>query len=289
MVLVPSDFLILFSVIVCFGIGVALQKHGIFSSVSRAKKHTNLSFLLGLSDPVWLAGFGIGFLGWVLYFQAVSRMDISFVQPMMNFAVLITMFISIVFLHEKLSRKAWGGVLVIFLGGLFLFKGGGASASGRINEERLFFLLFISGLLSLVAGATYLKVRALVLKEIFASLLSGILKGMAAVLAKATTVLVEQHAHHYNAFSFSTWTEQLLNLPFWLMFITNAAGYGIMQYAFSFGRASVIVPVEGMASFLLPVIAGILVFSESLSPQRAAGIAVISIGIFILMHSAKKV
>lgn len=284
-----QNSLILFSVILCFGIGVALQKHGIFSSVVNQSQRTRLSFVRGFLHPVWAAGFGIGLLGWVLYFQAVSRMDISFVQPMINFSVLITLFISIVFLHEKLSRREWEGVAVIFIGGLFLLQGGETSSAGKIHEKRMFFFLFASGIVSLLTAALYVRARALVLKEILSSLLSGFLKGMAAVLVKATTVIVEQNTHQYNVFSLSTWVSQLLNPLFWLMFATNAAGYAVMQYAFSFGRASVIVPVEGIASFFLPVIAGIFVFSETLSFLRSAGIVIITCGILILMRSAKKV
>lgn len=283
------DELILFVVIVSFGIGVSIQKHAVFTTVSQVDRKSPFSFLHSLYNPLWLFGFAIGLIGWIFYFQAVARMDVSFVQPMINFSVVIALFISVFILHEKLSRTETTGVLFILVGGFFLFRGGAVTASADMHLQRLFSFILVSFAACGILAFILLRVHTIVLKEVFIALLSGGLKGIAAVLVKTTTVLVVQQIHSYNIFSFSTWREQLLNFPFWLMVATNAAGYGLMQFAFSFGRASVIVPVETMASFLLPVFAGIFVFSEDITPNRIIGMMIISSGVLVLLRTAKKV
>lgn len=283
------DYIILFVAVVGFGIGVAMQKHAVATTVARLENKTSFSFVRSFSSPVWIAGSTLGFIGWITYFQAVSHMDISFVQPMINFSVVIALFISIFMLHEKLSRGEATGVLFILLGGLLLFKGGAVSEESGMHVSRLISFILVSFIACGALSLVLVKARTLVLKEVITAMLSGSLKGIAAVLVKTTTVLVVRQTHAYNIFSLSTWHEQLLNFPFWLMIATNAVGYGLMQFAFSFGRASVIVPVETMASFLLPVFAGIFVFSEDITLNRIAGMLVISAGILILLRTTRKV
>ncbi len=285
-VLMKHLLAILCVVIFSFGVGASLQKHGMFTSFSRRGEKNIFSFLHGFLNPVWVAGFCIGMVGWLLYFQAVALMDISFVQPMINFSVIIAIFISLVLLHEKLSHRESAGVLFILFGGFFLLKGGATSETADVvHFSKLSWFLLAALLVSFLLVLVLWKVKTLVLKEVMTSLLSGSLKGIAAVLVKATTFLVERQTHDYNVFSLATWKDQLSNYPFWVMIVANAAGYLLMQYAFSFGRASVVVPVESMASFLLPVLAGAFVFSEEISIMRAAGLLVIASGVLVLLRS----
>jgi len=90
--------------------GIAFFK-GSVAGIFVLSKH-NLLFLL-------LSGIATG-LSWIFYFKALQIGKVSQVAPVDKLSVALTILLSVVFLHEALSLKAFFGACLIIAGTLVL-------------------------------------------------------------------------------------------------------------------------------------------------------------------------
>jgi len=104
----------------------------------------------------------------------------------------------------------------------------------------------------------------------------GIGFGMGAVLTKLMTAYLMLGGRQLESSAF------LLNpiLPF--MVAANVVGLALLQVAFQRGRASVIIPVQLAVTNGLVVLAGALIFAESIGLFRLCGIGLIIAGTGVL-------
>jgi transporter family protein len=66
---------------------------------------------------VWIALSGIaGALSWLFYFMALKHGKVSQVAPVDKLSVVIAAVLAVVFLHEKISLAASGGIVMITIG-----------------------------------------------------------------------------------------------------------------------------------------------------------------------------
>jgi transporter family protein len=73
---------------------------------------------------LWIALSGIaGALSWLFYFMALKHGKVSQVAPVDKLSVVIAAILAVVFLHEKISFFATGGILLITVGVILVALG----------------------------------------------------------------------------------------------------------------------------------------------------------------------
>jgi len=72
----------------------------------------------------WIALSGIaGALSWLFYFMALKHGKVSQVAPVDKLSVVIATALAVIFLHEKISLTASGGILMITIGVIMVALG----------------------------------------------------------------------------------------------------------------------------------------------------------------------
>lgn len=76
-----------------------------------------VSFLLRLfTDPASLAGIALYFFSAVVWSYLLTKLDISFVQPILALTYVVTPILAILLLGEHVSIMRWIGITVIVIG-----------------------------------------------------------------------------------------------------------------------------------------------------------------------------
>lgn len=231
------------------------------------------------TDWKWMSGFFATSLGWVLFVKATSLGDISLVQPLMSAGDLMLILMAVVFLKERLVRIEWAGVFLTIVGAVALASDAKVSNVVDFAGNRLLLLLgclFVAGVALLLANRVSKK------PEVFIALVCGMCFGAGAALTKALTV-------DYSGPGKTVMTWAILIDPLLLaVVVANVAGLILLQAAFQRGRASVIVPLQLAVANAVTVVAGVVVFAESITPTRGAGIALILLGTVMLHLKPEK-
>lgn len=231
-----------------------------------------------LRDWRWVFGLISTTVGWILFIQATSLGDISLVQPLMASGDILLVIMAVVFLHERLRPLEWLGIATTVIGGVLL------ALKADIKQAPAFDAGLLLGLLAagILAGATLLMLsRRSRRPEAPIAVAVGLAFGFGATLTTAMTAsLASQNAA---AISAST----LINPWLPAIVLSNVAGLVLLQMAFQRGRASVVIPLQLAVANLLAVLIGILVFDETVSPLRAAGVVIILLGTGLLHIGAQ--
>lgn len=76
-----------------------------------------LSYLVKLfTNPESLAGVFLYFLSAVIWSYLLTKLDISFVQPILALTYVVTPILAILLLHEHVVPMRWAGIFVIIVG-----------------------------------------------------------------------------------------------------------------------------------------------------------------------------
>ena len=281
-----------------FGLGAALQKHGMSTNLPQLTARTLLREwrrVLGamLRNWVWLLGIAAQLAGGLAMILAVAAGEVSAVQPLVNLNLLVAVLIGVVFLRERLHPLEWVGAAVM-LAGAVLVSASAVDVAGVATHDlaapaldpaaRDMAVLWVSG----ACVALVLFVQALrgplgrrLGPEVALSINAGLLFGLGAVALKMVTI------HQGDLIAATTLAERALALAAdpaaWGLAATNAVGFVLFQMAFSHGRVSVVSPVTTIFSMAMPVVAGVTAFSEAAGPLRLLGVLVIVPGVVLLV------
>jgi len=206
-------------------------------------------------DPWWMLGVVLQIVGYALYLVALRGAPLSVVHTALNAGVAFFVVLAVFGLGERLHGLEWAGVVAVVAGLIAL----GASLSGESvstpspHSAGAFSLALV---LAAVAAAALDRTpgRALGL-----SVASGLILGLGGIFAKQLA----------NAPSLSA---ALSSLALLLTLATNMTGFALMQGAMQTGRGIVVVPIFSVLSNLVPIIGGIVVYSEPLVAEGSAGI-----------------
>lgn len=76
-----------------------------------------LSYLFKLlTNPLSLGGITLYFFSAVVWSYLLTKLDISFVQPILALTYVVTPILAILILHEHVSALRWAGILIIIVG-----------------------------------------------------------------------------------------------------------------------------------------------------------------------------
>lgn len=273
-----------------FGVGTALQKHGMasnFPEISLSDFIRRFGHVLKtlLANWIWLVGFLTMFSGTAAFAYALAAGDITVVQPIIGLTGVVAAFVGVVFLGERLQAREWFGVALTILGVVLVGLGGGEPSA--VLPETGWVLLLV-GLTAVATAGTFGLGKLGLSKEFTLSVAAGLCYGVANVAGK----LLTQRAMLDTGGEFSltggaTWIAVMLDYPIYVVIGANVFAALFFQTAFAHGRASVVSPVVTIISNLLPIIAALTLFGEHVGLLQGIGIGTVLLGTLVLALSSR--
>lgn len=206
-----------------------------------------------LSDPTWLSGQAVGWLGFGLQIAAVAIAPLSLVQAFAAGGLALSVPLAAGIFRHPVTRGQTLAVLVI-AAGLAVLPIGFSTVSDRLAEGRLIAALAIGA----VAAAALARRRAVAARAAAA----GILYGLADAAIKA--VSLDWHAHGMAALA-SGWSVAAAAGTF--------AGFLCFQSALEDGAAVPAISLMTAGTALVALACGLGAFGESLGASVPASLA----------------
>jgi uncharacterized membrane protein len=225
-----------------------------------------------LSNPKWVIGYFATFIGWILLVKAMDLGEISLVQPLVSVGDVFLVTMAVVFLKEKLRTYEWLGLFLIMLGAISLATDVRESIVTVLNWSHIF--IFVGVLITLWGALMLFKKWGRL--EIILALVTGVSFGLGGVLTKVMTLYLVVNNQALESWYF------IFNPIFPFMVLANVTGLIMLQMAFQNGRASVVVPVQLAVLNGISVLAGMLLFLESISMFRLFCVLLIITGTAVL-------
>jgi drug/metabolite transporter (DMT)-like permease len=229
------------------------------------------AILQWFSDPVWLGGLLCETLGYVLYFAALAYAPVSLVAVMMQGGIAAFVLVAIIFLHERASRSEAAGIAGIVLAMVLiaLSSPGGTPESGLRSDA----LGVLSAVFALTAAMPWLITR-LRQNGTAPAIASGIAFGLGSLYTKALAEIFTANS------GFGVAVHIVASPWFYLMIGGNVGGLVLLQNSFHWARGIIAMPLSSAISNLVPIMGGIVAFSESLPSDTIA--ASLRIAAFLL-------
>lgn len=226
----------------------------------------------------WMLGLVATIVGWLFFIKATDLGDVSLVQPLMSIGDLFLVLLVVVFLHERLTKVEWIGLALTVVGAMCIASEAELIKPVSIDWFRLALFLVI---ITVCLFGLLLRTKHARRPEILLAISVGIGFGAGAVLTKLMTAYIALNGQELESMAL------LFNpiLPF--MVAANVAGLALLQVAFQRGRAAVIIPVQLSVVNALAVVAGALVFLETISALRLSGIGFIVVGTVFLHRTGE--
>ncbi len=263
-------------------IGIIFQKKG----VNKVSGKSNKATIKYITNGTWITGLALMTAGWIFYLAAMRYAPISVIQPLQGFGFLVFVAFSIFYLHERIRPTDWAAVACMLLGILIL----GYSTSGAGGRENFTStpLLLLNLVLFLLFAILYILIKSGILKgfriEVFWGMVSGSIMGLAALYTKAMLTYAGNN-DFFTAFA--------VYLP--VVILVNIAGLLAMQRGFQTGTAIIVLSIQSVLNSVIPVIGGMLSFSERLSSNppvialQIAGFLMVISGTAVISKFTKQV
>ncbi|MEW5945316.1 MAG: EamA family transporter [bacterium] len=283
----PLYIIMILFACVLFAAGGVMQKHGIAANFPKLGGRTILRqwktiLRTVLTNWVWVAGTLLVFAGWIFHFQSLGMGDISVVQPLFNVQILMVVLVGVLVLREKVRTVEYAGIAVLLAGAMVLSLSAEEVAPAAMRTWVLLALTAVFFVVIAALGVMLNRRREGSSFEVALAAVGGLLVGLNAVYMKATTVSVTLARRDFDLTTAGSWLGVLTCPYFWAVAVLGLTATAVIQWAYSHGRAAVAIPVINTVQMVVPIIAGVAVFSESLPAARVAGIAVIAAGTLIL-------
>lgn len=270
-----------------FGAGTAMMKHGMATrfpalTLRGALRDRRVIVEAILRNKIWTAGALINLAGGVFQILALSRGDITLVQPLVNMNIVLTVGAGVFLMGERVSRREAAGVVVVVLGAVLLGLSAGTPSVAVVDRGALRALFVGVVALATLLGLSLRSKRPPLAIEVGLALMAGCLFGLGFAYVKVVTIEIAELGRGGLPPPAALAGFLLGDFALWMILAANLAAFFLMQGAFSHGRVSVVSPLTTIAAILIPVVAGIFVFHEAVGPLRASGIAAVVAGTALL-------
>ncbi|WP_432645941.1 DMT family transporter [Mitsuokella sp.] len=188
----------------------------------------------------------------------------------------ITAFLAAIFVRERLSLLAWGGIVLSFAGALIVISHGSLEVMRTLsfNEGDILFLL------AQVAWTTYSLIALKIMRRMSALQTTGWAGIFGAFIVTGYGLITGQFA------------PVMLSTSLWLAFFYTVVFGGVMAMLFwNIGVHNAGASVTSIFQNITPVvgmIGGVLCFGEVIGFKELAGAAAIFAGVYLTTHSGLK-
>ncbi len=257
----------------CFALAATLWQRASLDMEGVSFKRPK-TFLILLTQWVWLLGLAIDVVGIALQAAALDRGRVSIIQPLLVTTVIWALPLGYYLTHQAVGRREIGGAAIIVLG-LMGYATFGDPASGVDDApfaDWALALVVIS--LACVALLLYANRGSLSARAATLGAIAGMLYGLSATLMKPVTESI--HADGL--------ADVIAGWEFWVWAAAGIVGFLFQQLSLATGR---LVPSVSAVSVVNPVISvmlGAMVLQETLDrdPEWHRVAAVASLGIALL-------
>ncbi len=250
---------------IILNIGFVLQK----SEASQLPSFTPTDIKLKLQQIVtcrkWILGTTLTTTGWLFFLIAIAVAPLTVIAPLSNAGVVVLAGIAYFYLQESLHVYEWMGFIAILLGVVFIPI---FSTSKQVDIKELDAVLLLLMTSIFIVGMIFLVICQKLLFPLKNGSVLGILSGITAGMGSAFTKMI----------SFVIDEFILLVMTLILVGIFQILSFITLQTAFQQERATIIVPLFNSFATLLPLIYGILIFSEVVPIGQMLGIIMIVLG-----------
>ncbi len=241
-------------------VGQAIQKIGL------NKEKRNLF--------IWTIGMIMNSGAVVFTVMAVNRSSASLVGAMAGSGLASLTLFSIFVMKEKVTLKEILGVVTILLGGVFigLFS---VESQAVINYKNLYIYI---GIITVVYTALIIIFNKKDhLMGIIIGAFGGATGGFVTLFQKVSNVY--EQANQVKFFQ-SPWA--------YVWIIMSVLSFVIIQFAYKRDQAIRIIPAFSSHFIIVPVLGGVLCFSEILSPLQWLGVGIILAGVLLITIKGKE-
>lgn len=234
------------------------------------------------ASTLWVVGLVLGMVAVVMNMIALGLADISVIQPLNGFGLVVLAVVSYFYLGERLTKLTLVGIATVIAGVATI---GATAAESRVfvDADEIFgsyshswavaaFMTAAALILLLWSAARRLKRAAGVLYALVAAFCSVV--GLTFSKGAFGLFAVEGFAHALGRGA------ELLLLALVLFFCTVAMMF--QQLSFQKGRAVVVTPVFVASQVVIPLAMGPFVFGERVTLFTAAAVAAIVLGVVFL-------
>jgi drug/metabolite transporter (DMT)-like permease len=247
-------------------IGTALNNFGIVIQKLRVNFHQQHSS--GTNIPInyfkdlwWVLGIAMQVIICVPFFLlAVGYIGITLAQPLGNAGIIFLVLGLVGWLHEKLHRIEWFGIFFLIIGMIAIGVGG---VEGTVTfmmflspNSQKYFYIFMLGAGILLCGALFIGKTSKKLRPALWGFGSGICYSFVSLGMQIISLFITDIQAN----------PPLVYLIIGLIFVVGGTVGAIFltQDAFKLSQAVNIVPFAQIPMNLLPVIAGLYIFNQSL-------------------------
>ena len=249
------------------------RQHGTASALPPLSVRRPLASLGALfSDVRWVVGFAVGLAGWALYVAALRLAPLSLVQAVSAGGIGVLALLVVRTSGVRLRREEWGGVAAATAGLALLgvSLAGGAGSAGRHASASAVALWVVISLAA--AGLTVGPVSPLLVGGAGFGLAAGVLYAAGDVATKAAV------------------GGGLAVLFALVVLACHGLGFVTLQLGFQRGGALATAGLSTLALNSLPIVAGAVVFGESLPAGvlgvvRVAAFACVVLGAALLSRA----
>jgi drug/metabolite transporter (DMT)-like permease len=255
-----------------YNVGLILEKRALGQLPALDLRHPPRVLVSLLTSRAWLAGFalmlaGLGFQTVVLTFEPVS-----IVQPVLASGVAVVLVLSRLVLRERLGgAENWGVAAIAFSVILLALSATGTSTETghRASPAWMAAVMIPSVAVGILVGGNALRSRSrkhgVPSRGVGFGIGTGLLYGVAALAIKALSGIL---VSHHTAASIVT---GVISSPYlYVLAACLVVAMLLFQAALQACRASIVVPVSGVASSVYFMVTGTWLFHEHLpaSPVR---------------------
>ena len=257
-------YIVCISIVLLFSFGNIWQKQGLVAS-TRAQNFVARV----LSNKCWWLGIFSSAIGSIALLYAMAEWNLSLVQSLMVLNPIITAILGRFFFKEHLSRAIKMAILFGAIGLVFL------ALNPQNQESNLDDFYTSIPIIALAMTYGLLKIKVNI--EFRQALLSGWCFGWYSIVYKAVTLKVDFTHFSWDKMLSSDCILMLLCLLFYIM------GFLFSQSALHIGRASFVVPLIALFGSTIPILGGIVLFSEGFGLLALIGLVFLSIGLLFFL------
>jgi drug/metabolite transporter (DMT)-like permease len=245
-------------------IGQACQKIGL-----EDRKHHRLR---GWS--LWIGATAATFVSVLVVYAAISLGSVSLVGAMSGSGLASLTLFSRFVMKEKITNKEYLGLAFIIIASVFIGTFSTSAAEAGIHYTTLY--LFFAAIVGFYCISGIVTWRKQLLGMVLGGF-SGSLAGFSSIFQKVTTT--ESGSIFFHPEGVVQGFFQAIANPLTLVWILlSLISMIVLQFSYKYGRAIRIIPSFTVNFILMPVIGGLIVFSEALHILQWFGIAIMVSG-----------
>jgi len=270
-------------------VGMGLQKKGAESlpKIEKQKVWQNLKNFF--TNKTWLLGFVLVQSQWILLTMALDFAPISIITPLMSFGMVALVIFSFFYLKESISFVEIAGIIAIIIGIVILgLTNPEEEVLYTLNEtiERFsstWSIVFLVIIFVISIGLILLSIlRKYKNADILFGISAGITDALGAILLKALMSGADFRDKTIVNDSVTNWVWWFFMFT---MIIFNGTATIYLQVAYQRGKAVIVAPIFGVLAMIVPVFAGIIIFSDwaIFVEQNMIGKMLLKIAAFVII------